>query len=114
MLYLDFWCPGEVMAPPVGTNDQHKPRKTKGNASFSFLQQAYFGLRFGLRLEAQYPPASATPPPRDAVFVSDLRLDDRNSKPPMLNCSLLAAVDCFINSGGRPGYVQSRTFQGFT
>ena len=89
MLYLDFWCPGEVMAPPVGTNDQHKPHKTKVNASFSFLQQAYFGLRFGLRLQAGYPPASATPPPRDAVFVSDLRLGNANSQ-----------LDGFIMAGG--------------
>ena len=40
--------PYQVMALPVGTNDQHKPHKTKGGASFWFLQKAYFGLRFGI------------------------------------------------------------------
>ena len=74
MLCIGFWCPGEVMAPPIGTNDRHKPHKTKGNASFWFLQQAYFGLRYGLRSEAGHTPASAMPPPRDTVYEPDLRL----------------------------------------
>jgi len=31
---IGFWCPGEVMALPIGTSDKHKPHKTKGIASF--------------------------------------------------------------------------------
>ena len=77
------------MAPPVGTNDQHKPHKTKGNASFQFLQQAYFDLRFGLRLKIGPPPASAMPPPRVTVYVPDPRLGNANSQ-----------LDGFIIAGG--------------
>ena len=102
------------MAPPIGTNDKHKPHKTKVNASFWFLQQAYFGLRYGLRSEAGHTPASAMPPPRDTVYEPDLRLGNINSKPSNAVYSLLAAVDCFIHSGGRSRYVQSNAFKGFT
>jgi hypothetical protein len=63
---------------------------------------------------AGLPPASATPLPRVTVYEHDLRLGSGNSKPLMLIYSLLAAVDCFIYSGGRPRYVQSETFQRFT
>ena len=70
MLCIRFWCPGEVMAPPIGPNDKHKPHKTKVNASFWFLQQAYFGLRYGLRLEVTLP-ASAMAPLGDTIYVPD-------------------------------------------
>ena len=60
------------------------------------------------------PPASAMPPPRDTVYEPDLRLGDINSKPSNAVYSLLAAVDCFIHSGGRSRYVQSNAFKGFT
>ena len=29
MLCIGFWCPGDVMAPPIGTSDKHKPHKTR-------------------------------------------------------------------------------------
>jgi len=46
--------------------------QNKATASLWFLQQEYFGLRFGLRLGG--PHASATPPPRVTVHEPDLRL----------------------------------------
>jgi len=63
---------------------------------------------------AEHPPASAVPPPRDIVYVPDLRLGDSNSKPSNAVYSHLAAVDCFIHSGGRHRSVQSNAFKGFT
>ena len=45
-------------------------QQNKATTSFRFLQQAYFGLRFGLRL----PHACATPPPIRSVYRPDLRL----------------------------------------
>ena len=60
------------------------------------------------------PPASDTPPPRDTVYMPDLRLGDSNSKPSNAVGSLLAEVDCFNHSGGRSRYIQSNAFKGFT
>ena len=65
-----MWCPEEDCAAC-----RHQrlalTLQNKATVSFWFLQQAYNGLRFGLRL---LPPACATPPPRDAVYEPDLRL----------------------------------------
>jgi hypothetical protein len=59
----------------IGSASRHQclalTLQNKATVSFWFLQQAYNGLRFGLRL---LPPACATPPPRDAVYEPDPRL----------------------------------------
>ena len=66
MIIYKFRC------PLLGTNIQSNAltSQNKATVSFRFLQQAYFGLRFGLR---QLPPACATPPPGDAVYDPDSR-----------------------------------------
>ena len=68
--------------------------QNKATASLWFLQQAYFGLRFGLRLG---PPASATPHPTDTVHEPDVRLAVDNRQ-----------VDGFGYAGDEADYVSTR------
>ena len=78
-----------------GSSGRKRPNaltpQNKATASFWFVQQAYFGLRFGLRLG---PRASATPPPRDTVHEPDLRLGFGNRQ--LGISTLIPDLDGFI------------------